>query len=132
MWVRVNHIERAGDGGDGELALGNLVPDLPGGVGRNLVGHGRQASAGEIELDAIEAVGDDGVERGGECGAGEGFCENAEPHHTPPVTSDSFTLSPVSTERAMAVMARMAAMPSSMPAPCCGAPSRMAAAKFSI
>src|SRR5204863_283703 len=91
-----------------------------------------QAGAGKIELHAMEAVTDDCVEHLFQSRPNKSFCEDSELHilrYTPPVTSARRIGPPVSTDRAMATNALMAATPSSMLAPCCGVPFRMVSAK---
>ena len=61
----------------------------------------------------------------------EGLCEDAELHQSAPETSDSLTAFPVSTERAMATIARTEATPSTMLAPASERSSRIEAAKLS-
>src|SRR5438128_1300232 len=92
---------------------------------------GRNSSANKIELDVVEVMSGDGVERLLESRAFERFGKNSQ-LHTAPVISASLTSFPVSTERAIATRARMAAMPSSSEAPCCGAPFRIVSANPSI
>src|SRR5438309_9103531 len=89
-------------------------------------------NTGEIELETIQAVGFHGIKSVLEARADKSPGEYPKLHQTPPSTSESFTFSPDSADLAMATSARMPATPSSMPAPCCGRPCKIASAKFSI
>ena len=109
----------------------------PSGAWRDRVRHRGQTATGEVELHASVAR----ITRGGEDRlgrrAGKGLREDAEWRrakwgHNAPETSSSRTGRPVSTERAMATMARMLATPSSASAPRMGAPCRIVSAKPSI
>src|SRR5256885_1762303 len=107
------------------------APDPGAKRGFHPVWQSRNSGANKIELDVVEVMNGDGVERLFESRAVERFGKNSQ-FHTAPVTSASLTSFLVSTERAIATSARIAAMPSSSEAPCCGAPFRIVSAKPSI
>src|SRR5260370_155904 len=93
---------------------------------------GGQSSAGEIKLHALQPM----TSRGSEClfeiRPGKRLGKNPQLHQTPPVISDNLTFSPDSADLAIATIALIAATPSSMRAPHCGRPWRIASAKLSI
>ena len=62
-------------------------------------------------------------------GARESLGEDAEPHHTGPAASESFTARPSRTDCAIATIARTEATPSSAVAPRAGRPVSTASAK---
>ena len=98
----------------------------------SLSGKRRQSHARHVELNVRQPVAGDGVERLLERRPRKRLGEDPQLHQTPPLTSASWTVSPVSTERAIATIACTAARPSSRLAPACGAPSRIVSAKASI
>src|SRR5947209_2170437 len=88
-----------------------------------------QASAGHIELDAIQLVLSHSIEHFLQRWTRKRPGENPQSHHTPPVTSPNDIHAPLSTEREIATSVRTAATPSSILAPCTGAPCRIVSAK---
>src|SRR5713101_10071330 len=129
--VGMNHVEIARNRRHANAAFAHGVADPFGQRGIDAFGEALQSRASKVELNAIELMGDHCVERLLKCGPNECFCENAELHQTPPFTSSSRTRSPLSTERAMATSARIAAAPSSTVAPCCGLACRIVSANAS-
>src|SRR5258706_15049837 len=91
-----------------------------------------QTSAGQIELDTTQSMRSHGIEHVFYGRTSKRPGENPQSHHTPPVTSATEIHAPVSTEREIATRVRMAATPSSIPAPCRGTPCRIVSAKPSI
>src|SRR5439155_3189255 len=130
--IRVNHVERARERGDAQAPRCSLLGNVLAECGVQHFGECRQSDARHVELHAIEAVRCYGIERLLQRRTCKRLRKDAELHHTPPVTSASRTRSPVSTDLAMATSARIAATPSSMFAPCCGAPWRIVSATPSI
>src|SRR5262245_23085931 len=134
----MNDVKRARNGGHTDATGGQFAPNRRCQRRLDLIGHTWHASAGQVELDRVDAVPGHRVERFGQRWPHERLGKDADPHriallaYTPPETSASCTASPASTERAIATIARMAAIPSSMPAPCWGTPCRIVSAKPSI
>src|ERR1044071_482060 len=91
-----------------------------------------QSNTGKIELQAIQSIKLHRIHRLFQARANKSPGEYAELHQTPPSTSESFTFFPDSTDLAIATRARTLATPSSMFAPSCGRPCKIASAKFSI
>src|SRR5256885_57881 len=60
--VGMKHVEGAGDRGDFDVACSRGVGNAFGQIGWDLFRDTGQTSAGEIELDAMEAVRRDGIE----------------------------------------------------------------------
>src|SRR5437588_726327 len=98
----------------------------------NLIWERWQTSGRHIELDTTQSMRSYSIEHifyGRTC---KRPGEDPQSHHTPPVTPATEIHAPVSTEREIATRVRMAATPSSIPAPCRGAPCRIVSAKPSI
>src|SRR5438270_3554749 len=113
----MNHVERPRNGGHSDAWFAHSRPDLFCERWINFVWQALKPSACKVELNAIELVRENSVKRRLKRGPGKCFRKNAELHQTPPFTSSSRTRSLLSTERAMATKARIAATPSSRFAP---------------
>ncbi len=130
--VGMDHIERARYCRDLDVTNGPTFPDFVAKRVRDRIRHGAQTGTGHVELHALQAVRLNGVQDVHQRGSGKRLGEDPKAHHTAPATSASRTSSPLSADRAMATMARIEATPSSMSAPCKGAPWRIASANPSI
>src|SRR5438309_11608681 len=71
-----------------------------------------QASAGHIELDAIQLMLSHSIEHFLQPRTRKHPGENSQSHHTPPVTSANAIKAPLTTEREIASSVRKAATPS--------------------
>src|SRR6266516_4657005 len=128
----MDHVKRPRDGSNADLPGYRLPADASDDFALNMFWQGWQVIACHIELYTVQSVLHHGFKRLLEGRSKEGPGEDAKVHHTAPVISASRIHSPVSTERAIATNARMAAVPSSISAPRVGALCRMVSAKPSI
>src|SRR5437899_2299894 len=124
----MNHVESSRNRGHTDAALARRAADPFCHDGIDFLRQALQSGASKVELNAIEFVHNNGVEGLVKRRADKRLRKNAELHQTLPFTLSRQMRSPVSTERAIATSARMAARPSSTFAPCCGLPCRMVSA----
>src|SRR5262249_10987841 len=132
LHVGMNHVKRTRHCRHAQTAHGKCPPNALAQAAVNLFRHRRQPDARHVELHVFEAMRANRIQRRVECFAGKWLGKDADFHYTVPVASASRMHSPVSAERAIATIARMAATPSSIVAPCCGVWCRIVSAKPSI
>ena len=110
--IGMDHVVGAGDGDDLDAALPRSICHGERRFRGDVLRHGVEPGTGHVVLRGRKTGRLYRREHRGRIAAGKGFGKDAEPHHTPPPTSASATARPLSTERAIATMARTEARPS--------------------
>src|SRR5947209_4532391 len=130
--VRMDHVVGPRNSRDLNASAHRRLTDTGYERGCDVIWECWKTSTAHIELDASQPMLSHGVEHALHHWTVKRLGEDSQSHHTPPVTSANDIHAPVSTEREIATRVRMAATPSSIPAPYRGAPCRIVSAKPSI
>src|SRR5829696_8932724 len=129
--IRVNHVVGAGQRHDLDTGALRSCGYVECNLVRYRIGQRGQARADHVVLGGRKPRSCDGRKHDERISSFENLGEDAELHQILPPTSASATRLPLSTERAIATIARTDARPSSIVAPVIGSPLRITSAKLS-